>query len=69
MKKEIIIEGMSCGHCSARVDNVLSELSGVTVESVNLETKTATVALTGEVTDAVIREAIEDAGYDVIEIK
>jgi len=69
MKKEIIIEGMSCGHCSARVEKTLAEVEGVEVKSVDLGTKTATVEVNDQITDALLKETIEDVGYDVIEIK
>ncbi|MCK9267452.1 MAG: cation transporter [Alkaliphilus sp.] len=29
MKKKISIEGMSCGHCSARVEKILKEQEAV----------------------------------------
>nr|WP_238902637.1 cation transporter [Clostridium sp. YIM B02506] len=65
--KKITIEGMSCGHCKARVEKALSELDGITSAVVDLEAKTATIE--GETSDEVLREAIDDAGYDVISIE
>ncbi|WP_343073969.1 cation transporter [Clostridium sp. YIM B02506] len=67
MMKKITIEGMSCGHCKARVEKALSELDGITSAVVDLEAKTATIE--GETSDEVLREAIDDAGYDVISIE
>ncbi|WMJ23837.1 heavy metal translocating P-type ATPase [Paludicola sp. MB14-C6] len=64
MTKSIIINGMSCGHCSARVEAVLNAIDGVSC-TVNLETKTASVTLTKEVADDVLTRAITDAGYEV----
>ena len=69
MKKEILIEGMSCGHCSARVEKVLSEVIGVEVNSVSSDDNNAIVTVAHNVEDRVIIGAIEDAGYDVKEIK
>lgn len=67
MKKILLVEGMSCGHCEKAVKNALGELKGVSNVEVNLETKK--VEVEGEnLNDSIIREAIEDAGYDVIEI-
>ena len=68
LEKIMIIEGMSCGHCSARVEQVLNTLAGVT-SSVNLEAKTATVTLAAEVADDVLRIAVENAGYKVVGIR
>lgn len=65
--KKITIEGMSCGHCKARVEKALSELDGITSAVVDLEAKTATIE--GDASDEVIRETVDDAGYDVISIE
>ncbi|MBU5428220.1 copper ion binding protein [Tissierella pigra] len=68
MKKTLLVEGMSCGHCEKAVKNALNELSGVTKVEVDLSTKT--VEVEGEsLDDTLIKDAIEDAGYDLIEIK
>ena len=67
MKKTIIIEGMSCNHCVAHVKEALESLSNVTSVNVDLQEKCATVE-TSE-SDDILKESIEDAGYDVIEIK
>lgn len=69
MKKMILIEGMSCGHCTGRVEKSLSQIDGVTVTSTSVDEKNAIINLEKEVSDEVIRQAIDDAGYDVIEIK
>ncbi|MSU02461.1 cation transporter [Tissierella pigra] len=68
MKKTLLVEGMSCGHCEKAVKNALNELAGVTKVEVDLSTKT--VEVEGESLDGtLIKDAIEDAGYDLIEIK
>ncbi|MBC9783643.1 copper chaperone CopZ [Heliobacterium chlorum] len=61
------VEGMSCGHCKAAVEKALHSLTGVSKAEVNLAAKE--VALSFDETQTsidVIKEAIEDAGYDVI---
>jgi len=68
MNKTMTIEGMSCGHCSARVEQALNGLTGVKA-AVNLDTKTASIELSEEVSDEVLKKAVEDAGYEVTEIK
>ena len=65
MTKTMTIEGMMCKHCAARVEKALGAIDGVTA-AVDLEAKTATV--TGEADDAVLRKAVEDAGYTVVSI-
>lgn len=67
MKKVLLVEGMSCGHCEKAVKDALGELEGVSKVEVNLETKK--VEVEGEnLVDVVLKESIEDAGYDVVEI-
>ncbi|MFV0466838.1 MAG: heavy metal translocating P-type ATPase [Lachnospiraceae bacterium] len=68
MTKTIQIEGMTCSHCSARVEKALKEVTGVTEASVDLEGKKATVTLTEQLNDDILKKAVTDAGYDVIEI-
>lgn len=69
MKKTVRIEGMSCGHCTARVTKALEGLTGVTSVNVDLSQNIATFEADPSVTDAVIIEAIDDAGYDVLGIE
>lgn len=69
MKKEILIEGMSCGHCVKRVENALNELEGTEKVTVQLEEKKAVLETGKDIPDSVLREAIDEAGYDVISIK
>lgn len=70
MKRKVIIgvEGMSCGHCSARVEKALNSLDGVTA-SVELDNKRAVVECDAGVGDEALRAAVEDAGYEVTGIK
>lgn len=69
MRKEIVIEGMSCGHCSGRVEKALNGLDHVTVVEVNLETKKAVVDLSEDVSVDLLTETVEDAGYDVVSVQ
>ena len=68
MKKEMLIEGMSCMHCSGRVEKALNGLDGVNAK-VDLEKKTAYVDLSKDVSDADLTKAVTDAGYEVVSIK
>lgn len=63
--KKVLIDGMSCTHCSSRVEKMLNSIPGVNA-TVNLESKTAEV--TGEVSDEMIRNAVENAGFEVVSI-
>lgn len=64
MEKKLIVEGMSCSHCSGRVEKALNTLEGVSAR-VDLDSKTAHVTLSAPVEDAVLKKAVEDAGYEV----
>ena len=64
----VIIEGMTCEHCQVRVESRLNSLDGVSAK-VNLKRKTAVVSMEKEVEDEEIKKAIENAGYEVIEIR
>ncbi|WP_026393864.1 heavy metal translocating P-type ATPase [Acetobacterium malicum] len=66
----IPIGGMTCAACSARVEKVLNKLEGVTTATVNLATEKATVHYDPQqVKLATIRQAIEKAGYQALEIE
>ena len=64
---EFGVEGMTCASCVGRVERALRAIPGATDTSVNLATERARVTFTGPADAAVVREAIEGAGYDVAE--
>lgn len=68
MKKTIKIEGMMCSHCTGMVTKILNAIDGVTAE-VSLEEKCAYVELSKDVSDDVLKNAITDAGYEVVGIE
>ena len=67
MNKTMVIEGMSCGHCSSRVEKALNGIEGVSAV-VNLDKKVATVSLKKDVPNDVLRAAVVEAGYKVVSI-
>jgi heavy metal translocating P-type ATPase len=69
MKKTVRIEGMSCQHCSMAVKKTLENLDGVTTVTVDLEGKEATIDMSDTVSDDTLIKAVENAGYEVIEIQ
>ncbi len=58
------VPGISCGHCVAAITGEVTRVAGVTAVDVDLEGKVVTVTGDG-VSDAAVRDAIDDAGYDV----
>ncbi|CCQ98057.1 copper insertion chaperone and transporter component [[Clostridium] ultunense Esp] len=67
MKKILLVEGMSCNHCVMAVTNALKELKGVSNVDVNLESKKVEV-IGDNLTEENLKKAVEEAGYDVVEI-
>ena len=59
--KQYTVTGMSCAACSARVEQAVSKVDGVTSCSVSLLTNS--MGVEGSATDAQIVEAVEQAGY------
>lgn len=67
-QKVMKIEGMMCMHCVSHVKKALESIEGVQV-SVSLENHEAVVCSNQELNDEVLKHAVEEAGYQVIEIK
>ena len=68
MKKVITINGMSCEHCKARVEKALNAIDGVEAK-VDLKKNNATVSLTTEVSDEVLKNAVNEAGYEAVSVE
>lgn len=64
MKYNIIIEGMSCQHCVKNVTEKLTQLDTVQSTVVDLDTKTATIETEGAIDEAIVKETIDNAGYE-----
>ena len=65
MTKVMSIEGMMCAHCTGRVQKALEAVEGVSAVTMNLEEKSATVEVSGDVSDEALTEAVTEAGYEV----
>ena len=68
MTKTMKIEGMMCVHCEARVKKTLEALAGVKEAVVSHEKGTAIVTLEAEVANEVLKKAVEDQDYKVLDI-
>ncbi len=66
MEKNMKIEGMTCGHCEARVKKALEALPGVAEAKVSHEKGTAIVTLKAEVADDALKQAVEAEDYKVL---
>lgn len=62
----ITVKGMTCGGCVNSVTKALKGVAGVQEANVDLEGAKATVTFDESKTNvAALKEAVEDAGYDV----
>ena len=66
MQTTLKVEGMMCKHCVKHVHDALAKMDGVTAVEVSLESNTATVDATREISADEFAKVIEDAGYELI---
>lgn len=68
--RKVRVGGMTCASCTNHVEQALGQLSGVVEARVNLATEQATIKhLQGQVDTRDIRQAVEDAGYELVDAK
>jgi copper chaperone CopZ len=60
------VPGISCGHCRTAIEGEVSGLDGV--ESVTVDIDAKTVLVVGEATEAEVRAAVDEAGYEVASV-
>jgi copper chaperone CopZ len=60
------IKGMTCGHCVNSVSSELGQLPGVSDVQVDLTTGTATVTSAQPLDPQAVREAVDEAGYELV---
>jgi len=68
-EKTLIIHKMFCSHCVSRVKSALEALDGVESARVDLDSKSAVVVLSKDVSDKTLKEAVEKSGYKVSKIR
>ncbi len=68
-EKKLHIEGMMCGHCENRVKTALESLSQVKSANVDHESGIAIVTLKAEVSDDILKNAVEEQGYKLTSIE
>lgn len=67
----IKVAGMTCGHCVSAVTEELGALEGVSDVAVDLkpgEESLVTLTSAWELDADAIRDAVDEAGYDVVEV-
>ena len=65
MRQTYQVPGVSCENCVRHITEALEKIPGVRDIDVDLAAKSVTVDRDDNVTDAQIRDGIEEAGYEV----
>ncbi|MBU3192263.1 heavy metal transport/detoxification protein [Clostridium bowmanii] len=66
MKKKIIVKSMTFEH---GLNNVVDGLMEIGVRDVDIKKLVVTAEISTNITDEIIKAAIEEAGYDVVKIE
>ena len=62
----LIVNGMMCGGCENRVKNAIKNIEGVENVTADHNTGKVIVISNNEVSEEIIKEALEDIGYEVV---
>ena len=64
--RSITVTGMTCDHCASAVRAEISKIPGVS--GVDVDVAAGTVRVSGDPLpgDATLREAVEEAGYELV---
>ena len=65
---EYQVTGMTCGHCEMSIREEVSEIPGVQDIQVSAQTGKLNVTAEGEIDDAKVIAAVEDAGYSAVRV-
>ncbi|MFK4864618.1 heavy-metal-associated domain-containing protein [Streptomyces sp. CSMPJR101] len=60
------VSGMSCGHCEGAVSGEISELHGVSSVKAVASTGEVTVVSAAPLEEAAVREAVDEAGFELV---
>jgi copper ion binding protein len=60
------VKGMTCGHCVSAVSTEIGKLDGVTAVDVDLDSGRVTVTSDADVDPGAVREAVDEAGYELV---
>lgn len=64
-EKEIKVVGLHCNSCVNAVELCLKDVDGIDDAKADLDTGITKLTLSGDVSDADINEAVEEAGFKV----
>lgn len=63
LRRTIDVDGMTCDNCVFKVIRALEKVDGVKIAAASLEKQSAKVGLTENISDEILRDAINKAGY------
>lgn len=63
---EYKVQGMTCGHCVKAVTDEVGAIPGVESVKVDLDSGTLQVQSSAIVDSRLIREAVDEAGYELV---
>lgn len=63
---EYTVKGMTCGHCATAVTEEVSKIIGVRDVNVEVAAGRMVVEADATVTEDLIRQAVEEAGYEFV---
>ena len=66
--REFNVEGMTCGHCEMSIREEVGEIPGVQDIQVSAQTGKLNVTSEGEIDDAKVLAAVEEAGYSAVRV-
>ena len=67
MKETIlIVNGMMCGGCENRVKNAIKNIEGIENVTADHNTGKVIVISNNEISEKIIKETLEDIGYEVV---
>lgn len=62
------VTGMTCGHCELSVREEVGEIPGITEIQVSAQTGKLSVTADGDIDDAKVLAAVEEAGYSAVRV-
>ena len=62
----LIVNGMMCGGCENRVKNAIKNIEGVENVTADHNTGKVIIISNNEVSEEIIKETLEDIGYEVV---
>jgi copper chaperone len=60
------VKGMTCGHCVNAVTEEITKIDGVTNVDIDLASGLVTIASERDLGADEVREAVDEAGYEVV---